>query len=478
MLSSKHYHLFTKQLGLKISILLLGILMGVFFTNCATQNNTADNIKLAAVLDSSLKHNILDHWYPLTIDTADGGYLSNFSFDWKPWPNQSKMLVTQSRHIWTSSQASMFYHDDTYTKYAKHGFKFLKNHMWDQVYGGFFNMRSKNGSHTDEVFKDEKRAYGNAFAIYGLTSLYNASKDKEALDYAKKTFLWLDKHSHDSIYGGYFDVMNQDGTWKFKNEDKNSRDYLEDASKDYNSSIHILECFTELYKIWPDPLVKSRLHEMMTLVRDTFIGPKGYLSLYFNREWKHVSNKDSGENIIRKKKYIDHITFGHDVETAFLLLEASYSLGIENDTTTLRVARLLVDNALKNGYNQKSGGFYSEGYYFADKKAFVILDENAEWWIQAEGLNALLLMSEIYPKDAKYRDSFLKIWNYIDKNLIDKKYGDWYISGLDTNPNAAKAPKSTIWKANYHNGRALMNCIRMLKGENEITIHFNKLANN
>jgi mannobiose 2-epimerase len=372
----------------------------------------------------------------------------------------------------------MFYHDTVYNSYAKHGFKFLKNKMWDQVYGGFFNIRSKNGSHTDEIFNDEKRAYGNAFAIYGLTSYYNATKDNEALEYAKKTFLWLDKHSHDSIYGGYFDVMNQDGSWKFKHEDKNSRDYLVDASKDYNSSIHLLECFTELYKVWPDPLVKTRLNEMMVIIRDTMVGKKGYLSLYFSQDWKHVSNKDSGETIIRKNRYIDHITFGHDVETAFLLLEASYALGIEHDTATLKQAKLLVDNALKNGYNQKTGGFYSDGYYFANKKAFVILEENAEWWIQAEGLNALMLMSKIYPKEKKYRDSFNKLWNYVDKNIIDKKYGEWYISGLDTNPNARKAPKATIWKVNYHNGRALMNCIRMLKGESEIISHFSKLAKN
>lgn len=466
-----------KTLQLKLStVIVAGTILSCLFTNCATQNNAADDLKLAAVLDSSLKKDILRCWYPLTIDTIDGGYLSNFSFDWKPLPNQSKMLVSQSRHIWTSSQVSMFYHDSAYHNFAKHGYTFLKDKMWDPAYGGFFNMRSKQGTHTDEVFKDEKRAYGNAFAIYGLTSYYHSGKDNEALEYAKKTFLWLEKHSHDSIYGGYFDVMNQDGSWKFKNEDKNSIYYLMDACKDYNSSIHLLECFTELYKVWPDPLVKSRLHEMMVVIRDTMVGKKGYLGMYFTRDWKHLTNKDSGENVIRKKSYMDHITFGHDVETAFLLLEASYALGIENDTTTLKVAKLLVDNALKNGYNQKSGGFYSDGYYLADKKAFVILEENAEWWIQAEGLNALMLMSKIYPEEKKYRISFDKLWSYVNKNLIDKKYGEWYISGLDTNPDAAKAPKASIWKVNYHNSRALMNCIRTLKGENEIARHFKELA--
>jgi N-acyl-D-glucosamine 2-epimerase len=444
-----------------------------------TQNATVNEAGMVTTLDLSLRQDILNRWYPLVIDAADGGYLSNFSYEWKPWPNQSKMLVSQSRHIWTSSQAAMFYHNNTYNMYARQGVLFLQNHMWDSTYGGFFNMRSKKGTYTDEVFKDEKRAYGISFAIYGLTSYYNSTKDSIALEYAKKAFLWLDKHSHDSIYGGYFDAMNQDGSWKFHNKRTKSEKYdPTEAWKDFNSSIHLLESFTELYKVWPDPLMRKRLNEMMVLVRDTFIGRKNYLSLYFTMDWKHISNKDSSEQMIRKNKSIDHITFGHDVETAFLLLEASYALGIEHDTATLRVAKNLVDHSLANGYDEKSGGFYNEGYYFKNQTKATILDRDAEWWVQAEGLNALLMMSRIYPNEPRYYNTFLKLWEYIDKNLIDKKYGEWYISGLNTNPNAAKAPKATIWKVNYHNGRALMNCIRMLKNENEVVTHFRELTKN
>lgn len=456
--------------------LLLFLQLGLLLS---AQDTTVSESDMITTLERSLRQDILNRWYPLVIDTADGGYLSNFSFDWKPWLNQSKMLVSQSRHIWTSSQAAMFYHDDTYNKYARQGALFLQNHMWDEVYGGFYNMRSKQGIHTDDVFKDEKRAYGISFAIYGLTSYYNATKDTTALEYAKKAFLWLEKHSHDDMYGGYYDAMNRDGSWKFTNKRAQTEKYdPTEAWKDFNSSIHLLESFTELYKVWHDPLMRKRLNEMMVLVRDTFVGRKNYLSLYFTRNWKHISNKDSSEQVIRKNKSFDHITFGHDVETAFLLLEASFALGIEHDTMTLRIAKGLVDHSLANGYDEKSGGFYNEGYYFKNQKKVTILDENAEWWIQAEGLNALLMMSRIYPKETKYYDSFLKLWGYIDKNLIDKKYGEWYISGLNTNPNAAKAPKATIWKVNYHNGRALMNCIRMLKNENEVVTHFRKLTQN
>ncbi|NJK98506.1 MAG: hypothetical protein HC905_29535 [Bacteroidales bacterium] len=219
-----------------------------------------------STFDSCFREGILRAWYPTAIDSTDGGYLSNLSYNWEAGTRQPKMLVTQSRHVWTSSQAALFYGDTAYTRYARHGIRFLVNQMWDNTYGGFFNLRSKEGGFIDESYKNEKRAYGNTFAIYGLVSWYNLTKDTTALGYARRTFLWLDKHSHDKEYGGYVDAMDQKGNW--------IRDKQGSAWKDYNSTIHLLEAFTELYKVWPDTLVKTRLNELLVIVRDAFVNPR------------------------------------------------------------------------------------------------------------------------------------------------------------------------------------------------------------
>ncbi len=461
----------------KILMLGIGIIM---FPSCHLQTKlyqkAFDSDSLASVFDSSFKKGILDVWYPRMIDSVDGGYFTNATFDWKIMDKQPKMLVTQSRQIWTSSQAALFYNDSTYTKYARHGFEFLIKHMWDKTYGGFFNIRSRKGGYTAEMYGNNKMAYGNVYAIYGLASYYKLTKDTVALQYAQKTFLWLEKHSHDKVYGGYVDAMAQDGTWlPVAGTGSKLPGAASGVWKDYNSSIHLLEAFTELYKVWPDPLVRTRLQEMFLLVRDTFVNRKGYLKLNFTENWKLITNRDSTEEVIRRRSGIDHISFGHDVETSFLLLEASYELGIKNDTTTLSIAKKLVDHALANGFDRTSGGFYNEGYYFPGSDTITILSKNAQWWGQAEGLNALLMMSKIFPDEKKYSESFLKVWGYIDHYIIDKKQGEWYIDGSNYNPAVVNAPKASVWKANYHNGRALMNCIRMLKNENEVVEHFSKV---
>ncbi len=99
--------------------------------------------------------------------------------------------------------------------------------------------------------------------------------------------------------------------------------------KDQNSSIHLLEALTELYAVWPDPLVRERLDEMLRLIRDVITTPKGNLVLFLQPDWTPVSFRDSSEAVVLKHRYVDHVSFGHDVETAYLMLEASHALGLK-----------------------------------------------------------------------------------------------------------------------------------------------------
>jgi len=170
--------------------------------------------------------------------------------------------------------------------------------------------------------------------------------------------------------------------------------------------------------------------------------------------------------VILQHRYIDHVSFGHDVEIAYLMLEASHVLGLKNDTTTMRIAKLMVDHALQNGWDKINGGFYDEGYYFKNKKEITIIKDSKNWWAQAEGLNTLLLMADLYPNDPmQYFEKFKMMWKYIQTYLIDHEYGDWYEEGLDKSPERKTALKGHIWKATYHQLRSLTNCVQRLRND-------------
>jgi mannobiose 2-epimerase len=439
----------------------------VLFSGCTLLYREYQNgqpARLAETIDMSITSGILQEWYPTAFDTAYGGFLTSFTYDFQPTDDQRKMIVTQARHTWTNSKAAVRYGGSIYERGANLGFQFLRDKMWDRDNGGFYTMVSRAGDPIET--HQGKTAYGNAFAIYALAAYYEQSKDAEGLDLAKKAFNWLDTHSHDAELGGYYQHLDRNGTPLVRQMDTPSTSDL--GYKDQNSSIHLLEAFTELYQVWPDSVVGERLREMLFLIRDKIVTPEGYLTLFLTPDFKPVTFRDSSEAVIQTHHYLDHVSFGHDVETAYLLLEASHVLGIENDTTTARIAKKMVDHSLAKGWDDEKGGFYDEAYYFRNKPGITITADTKNWWAQAEGLNTLLMMAELYPDDPNdYYDKFLLLWDYVDTNLIDHVNGDWFAGGIDRQPELKTALKGQIWKANYHQYRSLTNCVDRLKKMSE-----------
>jgi len=449
-------------------LLIFVVVVSMGFRNSllAQISNTEERNQLARKMENSVETQLLNKWYPQSADTLYGGFLSTFTYDFRPTGPQDKFIVTQARHTWTTARAAHLYpHVPYYLQCARGGFQFLRDIMWDKTYGGFYDLVDRKGLVLPNL-NARKEAYGNAFAIYGLSAYYEASGDTAALNLAKKAFLWLEDHSHDPIDGGYFQYLERDG--KPIQRDQGVPDRSDIGYKDQNSSIHLLEAFTALYKIWPEPLVRLRLQEMLQLIRDKIVTNKGYLRLYFKPDWTPISFRDSSRDYILAHKYLDHVSFGHDIETTYLMLEASHTLGWKNDTLTLLVGKKMLDHALQAGWDKQLGGFYDEGYYFKGEDTITILLASKNWWAQAEGLNTLLLMADRFPADTMhYIDKFIRQWKYIETYLIDPVNGDWYEEGLDGEPQFKTALKGHIWKGAYHNFRALANCVKRLQSGGE-----------
>ncbi|MEO6528079.1 MAG: AGE family epimerase/isomerase [Gemmatimonadaceae bacterium] len=419
---------------------------------------------LAAVIRQSLRTELLAPWYPRAIDREAGGFYSQFDYEWNATGAQDKMIVTQARHVWTTARAAQFFPADTMLLAASaHGYRFLRDRMWDRRDDGFYWLVARDGTpkpETDGRFV--KQAYGQAFGIYGLAAYYDVSRDTSALRLAQQAFRWLDSHAHDPAHRGYFNYMERDGTPMRRGFERNS-------AKDQNSSIHLLEAFTELYRVWPDPTLRDRLHEMLVLIRDTIAREPGTLTLFSTAEWTPVSYRDSSEAARRADRYShDHVSFGHDVETAYLMLEAAETLGLGRDSTTLRAAKKMLDHSVRTGWDERVGGFFEAGYYYAGQPTLTVVDSTKNWWAQAEGLNTLLLFGVLYPGDPlRYTDKFSAQWRYITTYLIDHEHGGWYMGGLDKQPAMRTSLKGQIWKGAYHDGRALMNVARRLEHPGE-----------
>ncbi|MFP4503261.1 MAG: AGE family epimerase/isomerase [Cyclobacteriaceae bacterium] len=452
-----------------IFCLLMGILGACQQPSGESSAEESPALSLKEEVAYELEKTLLGAWYPRTIDSLHGGFLTNFAYDWQPLENQDKMIVTQARHLWTLSKVAALYPEEPlYAEAARHAYDFLTGKMWDEQFGGFYWLVSRAGEPIlDDPNNQLKRVYGNAFAIYGLAAYYDLTEDEEVLKKAQLAFRWMDEHAHDPELLGYISTLNREGapidsSMFAENYPMESYFY-----KDQNTSIHVLEALTELYHVWPDDTLEARLREMFHLVRDSMVTDKGYLRLFFYDDWTPISYQDSAQEVRKAKYGIDHVSFGHDIETAYLLLEASEALEEYEYEQTLQKARQMVDHTLRWGFDPGISGIYDRGYYVDGQDSVEIIFDHKNWWSQSEGLNSLYLFSTLFPEDERYRREFDRLWNYTKNYLIDHEHGGWYPNGLDTDPEAAKSRKAQAWKGNYHNGRALMNLLKMMELEKE-----------
>mgnify|MGYP000364564092 FL=1 len=105
----------------------------------------------------------------------------------------------------------------------------------------------------------KKQIYALGFAIYGLSEYNRATGDKEALDYAIRLFKAIEQYSFDPEKNGYMEAFTKD--WKLI-EDMRLSDKDENEKKTMNTHLHILEPYTNLYRVWKDEHLKKQLRKL------------------------------------------------------------------------------------------------------------------------------------------------------------------------------------------------------------------------
>jgi mannobiose 2-epimerase len=408
--------------------------------------------RLRERIDDLLRKELTDRWYPRVIDHALGGFHQTFARDWSALPDENRFLVYQARVAWTAAAFAEYSptHRDEFVRHARLGIEYLDRVMRDREDGGFHWILDPKGQ-LDPRLGDEKHVYGTAFVLYAASKVHEVTRDDLALRVARDAFDWLETRAHDGRHGGYFEAIRRDGTpitaWDEDLPLARRRDRLGVyyGFKSMNAHIHLLEALAGFSRVEKIPRVRERLEEVHGLVRDRIAVEPGALNLYLTRDWQATPAHDS---------------FGHDVETAYLLVEAAEALGIPDDPRTWHVARRLVDHALDWGWDPQHGGFYYKGEVFAGE----VFDTHKDWWTQAEGLNALLLMHRTFgTRTDRYWKAFLKEWDFIERHLIDPDHGGWYMGTTREGRLIGDGRKATQWKANYHTSRAMMGVATMLR---------------
>jgi len=394
-------------------------------------------------------------WFPRSVDREHGGFLCDFDHRWKPLGPQLKMLEYQARQTIAAARSAAHFTDLTHLgEAASHGFRYLKERMWDRSLGGWYRLLDRTGNPLEGA---TKHGHGSSYAISACIACYELTGDPECLELAKSAFTWLEKHAHDHEHGGYFVFYRQDGTPILSQEQGRTPSQSRDAIgtpigfKDANTTSDLLKGFADLYRVWPDTLLRKRLEEILAVLRDRLVVAPGVMHMYAHVDWTPVP---------------DLVRYGQVLRSVSHLLSASQALTGAVDPVTARVARSMVDTMLRVAWDPHRGGFHSAGSSFGPTyvENTVVFVRTKCWWAQADGMKALLTMARLYPTDAdEYARRFTMLWEYVKTYVIDWKHGGWLAAGLDANPESRKRPKATIWKDASHETEALLDSLLMLR---------------
>jgi len=397
-------------------------------------------IQIKRDLEKILNENIIPFWYPNVIDMEDGGYRLNHNVAGK-WKGASdKSLVTQARTVWYFSRlARSKYGTEEHLQAAKHGYQFLRDKMWDKEFGGFYWAVDSTGKKATAPYK---HLYGQSFGLYALSEYAIASGDPDAKSLAQKLFNTLELRAHDSTYGGYRESFLRD--WSLPAKDARTGMGNAPDVKLMNTHLHLMEAMTTYYLATKEPVARERLMELIFVQSNSVVRKTvGACTDKHQLDWTPLYGAA-----------YDRVSYGHDIENVWLLMEACDAALISNGPL-LDLYRTLFDYSLRYGYDSENGGFYDSGPINspADRRQKV-------WWTQAECLVSALDMY-CMTRDTLYFDCFAKTLGWIMKHQVDWENGDWFPNISESGK--ASGAKAGAWKSPYHNARAVIKCLELLE---------------
>ena len=349
-----------------------------------------------------LEQNILPFWTDRMQDHEHGGFYGRIDGNNVLHADADKGAILNARILWAFSAAYRVLRKEEYLAVATRAKRYFLDHFIDREYGGVYWSLDYTGQPKDT----KKQFYAIGFAVYGLSEYARATGDGEALEQAVALYRCIEEHALDREYNGYIEATTRDwqpiGDMRLSELDAN-------YPKSQNTHLHILEPYTNLYRVWPSKELEQSLRNIINVFTDKILNPETYhLGLFFDMDWTRAEP--------------EAVSYGHDIECSWLLQEAAQVLG---DKEILRIVKRMADGLTVG---------------------------EAVWWVQAETVVGFLNIYQHF-HDEEALQKALRCWQFIKDYLIDRENGEWYWSRLADGSLNTVDDKAGFWKCPYHNTR-------------------------
>lgn len=393
-----------------------------------------DNLK--QTMKDVLEHNILSYWIDHVVDKENGGFYGRIDGDDQIHAQAEKGAVMNARILWAFSAAYRVLRNPAYLEAATRAKDYFLAHFVDKENGGVYWSVDYQGNPLDT----KKQTYAIGFAIYGFSEYARATGDAEALEMAKRLYHDIETHAYDSENQGYIEALTCD--WQ-PIADMRLSDKDENGSRTMNTHLHIIEPYTNLYRVWKDAALEKSIRNLLDIFTDKLLNPETHhLDLFFDDKWQGKRNVES---------------YGHDIEASWLLHETA--LVLDDKTVLQKIEQVIrrIADAADEGLRPDGSMVYE---HWKDTDEY---DLQRQWWVQCENIIGHIDLYQYFG----YEDSLekaIQCWNFVQKNLIDVKNGEWHWAVLDDGTINLKDDKAGFWKCPYHNSRM---CLELIERDYE-----------
>lgn len=379
-----------------------------------------------------LQKNILRFWLDKMVDQEHGGFYGRIDGHEHLHADAEKGAILNARILWAFSAAYRVLGDKAYLEAASRAKHYIIDHFIDPEYGGVYWSLDCNGKPLDT----KKQFYAIGFAIYGMSEYARATGDAEALKVAIDLYRCIEEHALDHEYNGYIEAMTRD--WQ-PIADMRLSELDANYPKSQNTHLHIIEPYTNLYRVWKSDELKASLHNLIDIFTDRILNPETHhLDLFFDMDWKR------GAGALE--------SYGHDIECSWLIHEAALVLG---DAEVLKKVEPIVEMVAK----ASEKGLNADGSMVHEANLDTgYVDSDLHWWVQAETVVGFFNIYQYFGDESALQKA-QRCWTYIKENLIDNENGEWHWSRRKDGTLNLDDDKAGFWKCPYHNSRMCLEII-------------------
>jgi cellobiose epimerase len=401
----------------------------------APTTQVLNNTDFRRQLVEELTGNILPFWMNHSVDKVNGGFYGALTNDLEIHNEVPRSAILCARILWTYATAFRKLGDREYLAMASWAYDYLRRVFLDPEYGGVYWTVNSAGK---PVF-DRKHHYAQAFAIYGLSEYYRATERPESLDLAQTLFQLLEKHANDSLYGGYIEGSSRKwealADMRLSDRDLNCR-------KSMNTMLHVLEAYTNLLRVWQDATLKAQHRALIGIFQQHIVDAStSHFKLFFDDRWNSL---------------LPNVSYGHDIEGSWLLLEAAE---VQADPGLVEQVR---QTAVQIATAVYQDGLEADGSLPYESGPDSLVDSDKSWWVQAEAMLGFYNAYQLSGQE-RFAQAARHSWNYIQDKMVDRVHGDW-IKKLhrDGTPDDSYY-KVGPWECPYHHSRACFEMLDRLK---------------